>query len=388
MATAIQCQEYENHLKSEAVAIKEAILVLQRKYEKKIEEVIKLRRGELKSRKNLASSYTCDAQTGTWRLTREATFECTAPDLEDFSAAVEENEETGFVSKVQDTISHSPFSHVAFESSNLINEPEEPEEPKCQGGHVSPIDIKSAEAEQAEGVYVNNMDLIDEFLSDAVVNKNFTGFLAKAEKHSDSDSYTPLMYKFDQPIKYNQHSLDIKCDHLNFHLRGSEHSVDGQLFDGEVQLYCWMASEAETFDEAVDLSRTGDSSIVQVFSYFLKQGTSDTTYNNLLSAVLSGGSQLIERTEDSGNSPQSIHQQKIQLETDLPVLRDYYGYEGSMTSSGCDSNVHWTIFKQPIDINPKQFSVITTDLWANSGFLSASIPIENSSNRIVRRYQR
>ena len=77
LASAINCHEYEEHLKSEAISIKESILLLQQKYEKKIQEYIKLKRGELKNRKNLASSYSCDYKTGLWKLNREAAFKCT-----------------------------------------------------------------------------------------------------------------------------------------------------------------------------------------------------------------------------------------------------------------------------------------------------------------------
>lgn len=393
IASAIECQEYEEHLKSEAIAIKETILMLQERYDKKIQEVIKMRKGQLRSKKNLASSYSCDPLTGLWRQNREAMFKCSinkrerlaelAVQASDQEANMEISEIDYFLLPKADSYSslveplvtesdHRNDSIVPTDSTTTSTDP------KCNQDHSSPINIETAETQKAQGVYVNNMDLIYDFLKESVNNRNFTGYLAKSKESSRQD-YQPLTYKFDEPIEYQESSVDMKCDHLNFHLKGSEHSVDGQLYDGEVQLYCWIASKAETFDEALELSKNGDDSIIKAFSYFINKGSSNTEYNHLIGAVLNGGSNLIQDGQD---------EYELQLETDLPVVGDYFGYTGSMTDSSCGATIQWTVFKQPIDVNPKQLSVIDTDLWEHAGVLTTTRPVENSSNRVVRSYSR
>lgn len=83
IATAIQCQEYEEYLLSEAVAIKEMMMELQLKYDKKIQEMVLLKKGLSSNKKHMSTSFICDPRNNQWRIAREGTFKCTQYDSDD-----------------------------------------------------------------------------------------------------------------------------------------------------------------------------------------------------------------------------------------------------------------------------------------------------------------
>ena len=46
----------------------------------------------------------------------------------------------------------------------------------------------------------------------------------------------------------------------------------------------------------------------------------------------------------------------------LPVKKDYYMYEGSMTTPGCPQGVRWFVLKEPVEASQAQIDLFIEDL--------------------------
>jgi len=110
---------------------------------------------------------------------------------------------------------------------------------------------------------------------------------------------------------------------------GSEHRIDGSQFDAEIHIV--------TLKQGADPSDTaGDTfSVIAVF------GNQDD--NLPISGILS-------KIPVPQAFEQEIPASGIKYSELLPSNRDYYYYEGSLTTRLCNETVQWFLLKHPIDI--------------------------------------
>ena len=352
LASAIECPEYEEHLKNEAVELKRMLIKLQAKYDKKIMDLVELRKGEHVSRKNLASSFSCDRRTGLWKINREAGFEC---------------------STTKNTKSSHTEVSMTHESSTVnrdLTELNNPDADSAEDDQMSNNIDTTKMDQEPKGLYLDNIDIVNNFIDKAIRGQKFSGFL---EKITTNDAETPqinqpnLRYKFTSPITYTQ-KTNLKCSHIDFYLQGSKHSLNNQLFDGEMQLNCWMSNSAETFEEALENPRNEIESLVQIFSFFISGGELDSGHaesdsaqsdNTLLESIIQGKQQLFESKYFTNST--SIYLEIEQSSIDLPDTSKFYTFTGPLASStngtskkSSSKNVTWSVFKNPINISSEQ----------------------------------
>ena len=149
IATAIECPDYKRHLNQEALELKRQIQALQQKYSQKIKKIVDLEAGKHVSKKHMASSFSCDARTGDWKLNRQAVFSCqleTNPD--------------GYDRLNLDSDSIQSDSDSLFQAS----EDTKTNEISRHRDQASPINANTFETETTR-IYTENLELIDQFLT-------------------------------------------------------------------------------------------------------------------------------------------------------------------------------------------------------------------------------
>lgn len=74
--SAINCRNYEDFLEQEAAELVAQIERLNKRLKKKVVKLDQLRNGELKSKKLVTSTFSCDQRTSRWKPNRQARFRC------------------------------------------------------------------------------------------------------------------------------------------------------------------------------------------------------------------------------------------------------------------------------------------------------------------------
>ncbi|CAG0896944.1 unnamed protein product [Cyprideis torosa] len=121
---------------------------------------------------------------------------------------------------------------------------------------------------------------------------------------------------------------------------GSEHTVDGKAYPGEVHLVHWDCENYATFDEAV--SKPGGLTVLGVF---LELGEENSELKKVIEAL-----QKIPHKDMT--SPMSTAVNPLGL---LPGGA-YWNYDGSLTTPPCLETVNWVVFKTPKTISQEQLN--------------------------------
>ncbi|ESO98299.1 hypothetical protein LOTGIDRAFT_114576, partial [Lottia gigantea] len=123
--------------------------------------------------------------------------------------------------------------------------------------------------------------------------------------------------------------------------RGSEHTVNGKAFPMEVQIVHWNATKYSSIEEA--LGSPHGIVIVSLFTQIGREHTALRVITDNLEDVLYKGRQ---KTVTSAFNPTCLLPD--------PLLRDYWTYEGSVTSPPCSENVQWILLRYPLMVSHAQ----------------------------------
>nr|XP_042702572.1 carbonic anhydrase 9 isoform X5 [Chrysemys picta bellii]XP_042702573.1 carbonic anhydrase 9 isoform X5 [Chrysemys picta bellii] len=128
---------------------------------------------------------------------------------------------------------------------------------------------------------------------------------------------------------------------------GSEHTVDGRRYDGEIHVVYYNPSSG-SIKEA--MRQPGG---LAVLAAFLQVGPEDNVhYQPLLEQLHKVQEEGTERTVAGFN-----------IEGLLPTnLSRYYRYSGSLTTPPCYQTVNWTVFNQTVLLSKEQISLLETTL--------------------------
>jgi len=133
-------------------------------------------------------------------------------------------------------------------------------------------------------------------------------------------------------------------------LKGSEHTVAGEMYPAELHLVHWNTKYPSFGDAA---SKPDGLAVVGVF---LKIGAANAALQKLLDsfdAIKAKGKQ----TSFANFDPATL----------LPGALDYWTYDGSLTTPPLLESVTWIVCKEPISVSTEQMSKFRSLLFSGEG---------------------
>ncbi|KAG8182924.1 hypothetical protein JTE90_028746 [Oedothorax gibbosus] len=143
------------------------------------------------------------------------------------------------------------------------------------------------------------------------------------------------------PLSDSYEPVQFHCHWGETETVGSEHTVDGKSYAGELHFVHWNRDKYSTCAEALK-SPLG----LTVIGVLLEEGEKNSELEKLCD-VLSEISELDQRVELPVD---------IDLVNMFPADQSYWTYPGSLTTPPCYESVTWILFKNPITLSRDQLN--------------------------------
>jgi len=203
--------------------------------------------------------------------------------------------------------------------------------PAARGPRQSPIDISTSNCVNAE--HLSQRPLRIAFGPNAVRSVVNTGYGFKVNVDGEGSELAggPLQNKYRVDQFHFHWGRDDTC--------GSEHTIDGQCYPSEVHLVHWNSEKYASIGEAV----TKDDGLA-VLGALIKVGKEHQELAKLIDLLPS-----IKYKSDQVSFTDAFDLMSL-----LPGNKEYWTYEGSLTTPPCNESVTWFVFKEPIEMSSDQ----------------------------------
>jgi carbonic anhydrase len=150
----------------------------------------------------------------------------------------------------------------------------------------------------------------------------------------------------------NGHTIQVTYDegstltvgNIEYHLRQfhfhapSEHAVDGRHYPIELHLV-----------------HQSDAGGLVVLGVFIEEGEP----NPVIGAVIEGL---------PAAAGEESHFEQVQIDVDafMPIMDEYYRYEGSLTTPPCSEGVRWAVFAEPLQASAQQIEALDAAMTENN----------------------
>ncbi|GBN42985.1 Carbonic anhydrase 1 [Araneus ventricosus] len=203
--------------------------------------------------------------------------------------------------------------------------------PHAAGKMQSPVDIKTS-------LVVQDPQLLQRSLSWTYVPKNCKSLLNTGE------GWKVIVEGQDScltggPLEHSYQLVQFHCHWGKCCNSGSEHTVDGKGYAGELHLVHWNVDLYNSVEEA--LASPKGVAVIGIFFQVGKHNEELMKITDVLHDIANKGNECtLPRVVD----PAAF----------IPEVHDYWTYEGSLTTPPCHESVTWVIFKKPIEVSEEQ----------------------------------
>ncbi|XP_029638913.1 carbonic anhydrase-related protein 10-like [Octopus sinensis] len=177
------------------------------------------------------------------------------------------------------------------------------------------------------------------------------------------------------PLSYVYRAYEIKLRYANNDSKGSEHTINGNHFVGEIQI---MAYNVDLYPTPKNASqRVKGMAILTAFLELSDQR------NKALTPII----ESMKNVHEHRGHKATIHH--LSLDELIPKTDLFITYEGSLTEPGCHETVTWIIFNRPIYVSRDQLMTLRTIYTKNKhrplhSIQTNSRPIMAINHRVIR----